>query len=86
MGAPKSRSLFKEAIGNIPDWQNYASCANTDPDAFFVEPGGDASYAKRICSGCPVKIECLEQGFGEGYGVWGGRTERERRALKRRAA
>lgn len=65
------------------DWQAEALCAQTDPDAFFPEKGGSVREAKRICAGCPVRAECLEDALAnnEQYGVYGGLSERERRPL-----
>jgi WhiB family redox-sensing transcriptional regulator len=69
------------------DWQERALCAQTDPEAFFPEKGGSTREAKRICSGCEVRAECLEYAlaFDERFGIWGGLSERERRKLKRGA-
>ena len=68
-------------------WQERALCAQTDPEAFFPEKGGSTREAKRVCSGCEVRAECLEYALGhdERCGIWGGLSERERRRLKRRA-
>lgn len=68
-------------------WQGDALCAQTDPEAFFPEKGGSTRDAKRICSGCEVKAECLEFALAndERFGIWGGLSERERRKLKKRA-
>ncbi len=41
-------------------WQERALCAQTDPEAFFPEKGGSTREAKRICTGCEVRGECLE--------------------------
>src|SRR6476620_6202285 len=41
-------------------WQERALCAETDPEAFFPEKGGSTREAKKICTGCEVKAECLE--------------------------
>jgi len=73
--------------GDYPDWQDRALCAETDPEAFFPEKGGSTREAKRICSGCEVRAECLEYALAhdERFGIWGGLSERERRRLKRRA-
>jgi WhiB family redox-sensing transcriptional regulator len=70
-----------------PDWQDRALCAETDPEAFFPEKGGSTREAKRICTGCEVRAECLEYALehDERFGIWGGLSERERRKLKRRA-
>jgi WhiB family redox-sensing transcriptional regulator len=77
-------------IFGLPDeasWQERALCAQTDPEAFFPEKGGSTREAKRICSGCEVRSECLEYALehDERFGIWGGLSERERRRLKRRA-
>ena len=67
-----------------PGWQDRALCAQTDPEAFFPEKGGSTREAKKVCRGCEVRVECLEYALThcEEFGVWGGRSERERRALK----
>jgi WhiB family redox-sensing transcriptional regulator len=72
------------------DWRERALCAQTDPDAFFPEKGGSVTAAKRICNGgggrppCPVRQECLEAALdrNDRYGIYGGLTDRERRALR----
>ena len=69
------------------EWQERALCAQTDPEAFFPEKGGSTREAKKICTGCEVRTECLEYALAhdERFGIWGGLSERERRRLKRRA-
>lgn len=81
---------FGETLGDAgeePDWQERALCAQTDPEAFFPEKGGSTREAKRICSGCEVRAECLEYALAhdERFGIWGGLSERERRRLRRAA-
>jgi WhiB family redox-sensing transcriptional regulator len=68
-------------------WQADAVCAQTDPEAFFPEKGGSTRDAKKICSGCDVKAQCLEYALAndERFGIWGGLSERERRKLKKLA-
>jgi WhiB family transcriptional regulator, redox-sensing transcriptional regulator len=46
------------------------------------------SDAKTVCGSCEVRVECLTEALGsdERFGIWGGLTERERRALRRSAA
>lgn len=77
--------LFEETEEQT--WQERALCAQTDPEAFFPEKGGSTREAKRICSVCEVRAECLEYALAqdERFGIWGGLSERERRKLKRRA-
>ena len=83
-----SRLILADLLGNAPEWQERALCSQTDPEAFFPEKGGSTREAKRICSRCDVKAECLEYALGhdERFGIWGGLSERERRKLKRRVA
>jgi len=66
-------------------WAARAACKGTDPDALFVQ-GAAQNRAKRVCAGCPVRTECLADALDHRmeFGVWGGMTERERRALLRR--
>jgi WhiB family redox-sensing transcriptional regulator len=72
-------------------WYHYAACQGKDPELFFpIGTTGPASLqlgeAKRVCAGCPVQSLCLEWAMLAriDYGVWGGLSEDERRALKRR--
>jgi WhiB family redox-sensing transcriptional regulator len=67
------------------DWQERALCAQTDPEAFFPEKGGSTREAKRVCMSCDVRVECLEYALRncEWFGIWGGKSERERRRLLR---
>jgi WhiB family redox-sensing transcriptional regulator len=65
-------------------WRLDAPCAETDPEAFFPDKGGSTRDAKRVCAGCPVRLQCLEFALGndERFGIWGGLSERERRRLR----
>jgi hypothetical protein len=67
------------------DWQDRALCAETDPDAFFPDKGESTGPAKKVCARCEVRAECLQYALdnGERFGVWGGKSERERRELSR---
>jgi WhiB family redox-sensing transcriptional regulator len=78
---------YSDPDNNALAWQADAVCAQTDPEAFFPEKGGSTRDAKRICSGCDVKQQCLEYALAndERFGIWGGLSERERRKLKKRA-
>lgn len=68
-------------------WQSEALCSQTDPEAFFPEKGGSTREAKRVCTACQVRVECLEFALAhdERFGIWGGMSERERRRLKKQA-
>jgi WhiB family redox-sensing transcriptional regulator len=78
---------FPGLDGDEQSWQERALCAETDPEAFFPEKGGSTREAKKICTGCEVKAQCLEYALAndERFGIWGGLSERERRRLRRRA-
>ena len=75
------------------DWRRNAACLGVDSELFF--PTGDTEpaekqihEAKQVCSRCVVKKQCLQWAIDndQHYGVWGGLSENERRALKRRTA
>jgi WhiB family redox-sensing transcriptional regulator len=64
-------------------------CAQTDPEMFFPsDTKGDGytttRYAKDICAQCDYTVQCLITAVmnKEEYGIWGGSTVRERRAIK----
>lgn len=69
----------------VNDWPSMAACRGTDPDELFVQ-GAAQNRAKSVCLGCQVRTECLADALDNRteFGVWGGMTERERRALLRR--
>jgi WhiB family redox-sensing transcriptional regulator len=69
----------------VKDWMSEAACRGTEPDELFV-PGAAQNRAKAVCFGCPVRTECLADALDNRteFGIWGGMTERERRALLRR--
>jgi WhiB family transcriptional regulator, redox-sensing transcriptional regulator len=69
-----------------PRWQRRGACRrpDVDPDAFFPEKGGSTRAAKAVCATCPVTAECLAYALAndERWGVYGGKSERERRKLR----
>jgi WhiB family transcriptional regulator, redox-sensing transcriptional regulator len=74
-----------DCLSRTADWVSRAACRKGDPDALFVQ-GAAQNRAKVVCMGCPVRTECLADALDHRveFGVWGGMTERERRALLRR--
>ena len=75
------------------DWRNRAACLDEEPELFF--PDGTTApallqteKAKAVCRRCVVAEACLTWAIesGQDTGVWGGQSEGERRALKRRGA
>ncbi|MBD0293166.1 MAG: WhiB family transcriptional regulator [Jiangellaceae bacterium] len=69
----------------VSDWEREAACGRAEPDALFV-PGAAQNRAKAVCMGCRVRTECLANALDNRieFGIWGGMTERERRAVLRR--
>jgi WhiB family redox-sensing transcriptional regulator len=67
------------------EWVAKALCRSTDPDELFVR-GAAQRKAVVICRHCPVAVECLADALDNHmeFGVWGGMTERQRRALRKR--
>ena len=75
------------------DWRHRSACLDEDPELFFpIGNTGPAilqiEEAKTVCHRCEVREQCLAWALeaGQDHGVWGGMSEDERRALKRRKA
>ena len=66
-------------------WKAQANCAGVDPALFFPERGDSVKAAKAVCAGCEVRQECLDYALRLGirFGIFGGKSERERRVLRR---
>ena len=74
-------------LSNLPEWQDHAACKGKNSDLFFPGRGESlsvAAAAKQICADCPVTAECLDFGLTQAAGIWGGQSERERRAERAR--
>lgn len=67
-------------------WRHDAACRGMDVDLFFPHDNDwrEAEHGKAVCAVCPVADECLGENLYEPYGVFGGTTPVERRALRRR--
>lgn len=67
------------------NWRVASRCRTADAEGLFVS-GAQQREARMLCRSCPVRTECLAHALDERveFGVWGGMTERERRALLRR--
>jgi WhiB family redox-sensing transcriptional regulator len=77
----------------VMDWRHRSACLDEDPELFFpIGNTGPAilqiEEAKLVCRRCDVSDQCLQWALesGQDHGVWGGLSEDERRALKRRNA
>jgi WhiB family redox-sensing transcriptional regulator len=80
-------------------WMDSGSCIGHDPAWWFpddetgtrVAANEVTRAAKAVCSGCPVRVQCLdyamrmEPGWTK-WGVYGGLTAHDRRELGREAS
>lgn len=79
--------------GTDPWWRERSACLSDDPELFFPEPSpngknsvaleNQVAQAKAVCASCPVALECLSAAvtMDERFGIFGGKTAQERRAL-----
>ena len=74
-------------------WVRRAACGPDRAEAMYPDRSvvGATAVAKRVCRGCPVRVECREYAMATEsqstrFGVWGGLTpsERSRLFLRRR--
>ncbi len=82
---PSGIDLGESEMSWNEEWTAVASCKQASPDELFVR-GAEQHKAKLVCAACPVRAECLAEALDNRieWGVWGGMTERERRAVLRR--
>jgi WhiB family redox-sensing transcriptional regulator len=75
------------------EWRAKAACVREDPELFFPN-GNSGPYfsqiekAKRVCGRCAVAETCLRYALDtkQDSGIWGGLTDDERKALRRKMA
>lgn len=81
----RAKPLLQRPASSDEPWRADAICAQTDPESFYPEQGGSTREAKSVCKGCTVAAECLDYAIAndERFGVWGGLSERERRAISK---
>jgi len=76
------------------EWSDAAACRGIESLLFFSPDVMESKevrsrrerQAKQLCADCSVREDCLSSALAqrESYGIWGGLTEVERRALLRR--
>jgi WhiB family redox-sensing transcriptional regulator len=77
----------------MPDplaWQDRAAGAQVGGVMWFPDQGGSTKDIKKICATCPVRQKCLDYALAlppemDRFGVYGGKSERERRAIRKAA-
>jgi len=72
------------------DWRDSAACLRSGLDFYPAATGAGNKHTRmtvktalKRCFACPVRLDCLRWAVEnkEYYGIWGGTTERERRAM-----
>ena len=67
-------------------WKLGANCLGSDPELFFPArgEGHKAREAMKICGECMVANKCLEYALenNEQFGIFGGKSERQRRRIR----
>jgi WhiB family transcriptional regulator, redox-sensing transcriptional regulator len=78
------RRIFAAPARFAARWRELAACRGAGLDLFFPERGESAEPARQVCAACPVRQPCLDYAITNRivHGIWGGLTERERRALR----
>lgn len=88
LGAGRSNKVGLVSSSLQPEWMERAACRGSVA-MFFPQNGGtamaDVAAARRVCTSCPVRTECLDMAIRERIhdGIWGGHTPRERRRIAR---
>ena len=72
-------------VGMSSECMADGKCREYPAGTFFPRDGVGVIVAQRICATCPVVNECLEYALENhvDHGIWGGRSERERRRILR---
>jgi WhiB family redox-sensing transcriptional regulator len=85
VGSTFSSTDQERVMGSRWNWRSASRCRTSDAEDLFVT-GRKQREARSFCRVCPVRTECLAHALDQRieFGVWGGMTERERRALLRR--
>jgi WhiB family transcriptional regulator, redox-sensing transcriptional regulator len=89
-GQRRHGAIFRGAVRGADaaepiGWVSQALCRTIDPETLFVR-GAAQREAAVVCRHCPVMPECGAEALDNRveFGIWGGMTERQRRALLQR--
>jgi hypothetical protein len=79
-----AKRLWSEMNKAIDSSDKIVPCTNSDPDAWFPEPGFSSRNVVALCKACPVNALCLDFALAndEPYGIWGGLSRHQRLALQ----
>lgn len=61
-------------LDTAPSGSDTLPCRSHNPDLWFAEAPAELERAKQLCTGCPVRAQCLDSALArqEPWGVWGG--------------
>jgi len=68
-----------------PSWHKDAACRGHGAELFVLPSGSaDVSYARRVCSRCPVTEQCLQFALRDPStkGIWAGTSARQRDRMR----
>lgn len=67
-------------------WLDDAACRDVPVGMFFPTQGESTDEARAVCGRCTVAGDCLEHALAnnERFGIWGGKSARERQQIRRR--
>ena len=74
----------EETVKFLEEMAELGGCREADPDIFFADPDEieKIAAAKAICRECGMIFVCLQYAVANGeQGVWGGKSEAERRPI-----
>lgn len=66
-----------------PEWMERGRCRGIDPNLFYSTESEDIERAIGVCATCEVVDKCLDYALDtrQDHGVWGGTSEKDRRAI-----
>ncbi|MGH4024525.1 MAG: WhiB family transcriptional regulator [Pseudonocardiaceae bacterium] len=70
----RGRGELAHMLDSAPSEEATLPCRLHDPDLWFAESPAELERAKKLCTGCPLKADCLASALSrqEPWGVWGG--------------
>jgi len=76
-----SRAIFP---AGDTTWMDHGNCVGQGHDTMFPVTQLEQAQAAVLCTGCPVRRDCLVYALDNWitHGVWGGTTEEGRRTLR----
>lgn len=84
--APLAASDLMQLIETgLPAWHRDALCKEHPELDFFPARGEPTTAQKALCARCAVRSDCLAEALSNPdarFGIWGGTSERERRAIR----